>query len=325
MFVRSLRALVGASVLIVAGACGGDDNGSSGPASEATFPAHMVETFGQTGVLLSEYAVSAMDFGGTNVGLAPGVRPASAIPAQVLARLTALARLQPGATPFASAMFSASCTPATVGSGTDTDADGIPDDMTVTYTAANCTVTDTATGDVQVSRGVIRYRDTNDNLYGFDLTVTDLRQDSYDASSDQFDHSVINVHESAKTTTTGGTWGLVISAVIRQGVGDTVTFSQDVSYNVSGKLTSNGAIPAGGPMPDGTLTLSGNVTATLPTAGHLSVDLVTTTPIHYESTCPGNDSGKMEMRLNGNAAEGVLVRWISCGYANWEFLGTGTL
>ncbi|HEX7918630.1 MAG TPA: hypothetical protein VF454_04455, partial [Gemmatimonadales bacterium] len=193
MSVRSLRALVGASVLIIAGACGGDDNGSNGPASETTFPAHMVETFGSTGVLLGDYAISAMGFGGTNVGLAAGAERGPIAPLQMVARLTALARLQGGAGPATSAMFSASCTPTTVGAATDTDADGIPDDMTVTFTAANCTVTDTATGDVAVSRGTIRYRDTNDDLYGFDLTVTELRQDSYDASSHQFDHSVINV------------------------------------------------------------------------------------------------------------------------------------
>ncbi|HVX89541.1 MAG TPA: hypothetical protein VG940_11470, partial [Gemmatimonadales bacterium] len=96
-------------------------------------------------------------------------------------------------------------------------------------------------------------------------------------------------------------------------------------YDVTGKYTSNGAVPAGGPMPDGTLTVTGSLDATLPAAGRLVVDIVTTDPIHYESSCPGNDTGEMELRLSGNASEGVHVKWIGCSDAAYEFIGSGVL
>ncbi|HVX88448.1 MAG TPA: hypothetical protein VG940_05930, partial [Gemmatimonadales bacterium] len=218
MHARTSRVLAGAFALVLASGCGGDDNGPSGPSAERYFPATMVETFGATGALLADYAVSAIDFNGTNVGFAPGVERVSADPAQLLSRFSALLRLNgkgPQLSPWA--VSSPSCTPTITGSGTDTDADGIPDDMLVEYTAANCTVTDTATGDVTVTRGTLRYRDTNANLYGFDVTVNTLRQDTYDGTTHSWNHQVISVHETAKTTTTGGTWALTIDSDISSG------------------------------------------------------------------------------------------------------------
>jgi hypothetical protein len=98
-----------------------------------------------------------------------------------------------------------------------------------------------------------------------------------------------------------------------------------VKYDVKGTYTSDGAVPAGGPIPDGTISLSGSIDATLPATGRLNMTLVTTTALHFESTCTDVDTGKMEMRLNGNAAEGLLIRWLSCGTASYEFLGSGVL
>jgi hypothetical protein len=326
MHQRTVRAFVGAFATILVAACGGDDNGPSGPSAETTFPAMMVETFGETGALLADYAVSAIDFNGTNVGFAPGVSRVSADPGQLLARFTTLVRRNgegPQLGPWA--VSSPSCAPTITGAGTDTDADGVPDDMLVEYTAANCTVTDTATGDVTVTRGTLRYRDTNNSLYGFDVTVTALRQDTYDGSSHYWNRQVISVHETAKTTTTGGTWALVIDSDLASGTADTTQYSAQAKYDVTGKYTSNGAVPAGGPMPDGTLTVGGTLDATLPTSGRLVMDIVTTNPIHYESSCSGNDAGEMELRLNGSTSEGVHVKWTGCSGAAYEFIGSGVL
>lgn len=320
------RVALTTGLLFALSACS-DDSGSTGPSSETRFPASMVETFGSTGELLAEYAGSALDFGGSNVGFSPPItsaaNPRSA--QAVIARLMTLAAMRQGATFSPAFLSSASCTPTVTGSGTDTDADGIPDDMLVEFTAANCTVTDTATGDITIQRGTLRYRDTSDDLYGFDMTVTDLRGSQYDGSSHDWNEQIVSAHETAKTTASGGSWTLTLNANIKQGTADTVQYSQVGTYDVKGSYTSNGAVPEGGPIPDGTISLSGSIDATLPQAGRLDVHLVTTTPLHFESTCGEVDSGKMEMRLNGNAAEGVLVRWLSCGTANYEFLGSGVL
>ena len=287
----------------------------------------MVQTFGSTGELLGLYAGSAFDFGGTNIGFAAPITSASnpRSPQAVIAQMMTLAAMQQGVS-FSSAFLSSpTCTPTVTGAATDTDADGIPNDMLVEYTAANCTVTDTATGDVAVQRGTLRYRDTSDELYGFDLTVTDLRGSQYDGTSHDWTNQTVTAHETAKTTTSGGNWTLVFSADIKQGTGDTVKYDQVGKYDVKGTYTSNGAVPEGGPIPDGTISLSGSIDATLPQVGRLDVHLVTTTALHFESSCTDVDTGKLEMRLNGNAAEGVLVRWLACGEANYEFLGSGVL
>src|SRR6478736_1123419 len=170
------RVALATGLILAFSACSSDDSGSSGPSSETHFPASMVETFGSTGELLAAYAGSAIDFGGTNIGLAAPITSADNPlgPQAVVTRMMTLALARQGGA-FSSAFLSSpTCTPSITGSGTDTDADGIPDELVVEYTAANCTVTDTATGDITVQRGTIHYRDTSDDLYGFDITVTDL-------------------------------------------------------------------------------------------------------------------------------------------------------
>lgn len=327
MSVRPIRAFLGASLLLALGACGDDSSGSNGPSAGTTFPASMVETYGSTGALLGEYAGSAFDFGGTNIGLAAPITSAAnpRSPQAVIARVMTLAMAQQGATFSAAFLSSPSCTPTITGGASDTDGDGIPNDMVVEFTSANCTVTDTATGDVSVQRGTIRYRDTSDDLYGFDITVTDLRYSNYNGTSHAWMNQTVTAHESARTTTSGGTWALKFAATIRQGTQDTVSYDQVGAYDVKGTYTSNGVVPAGGPIPDGTISLSGTIDATLPTVGRLVVSLVTTTALHWESSCPAVDSGKLELRLNGQSDEGVLVRWLSCGYSQYEFLGSGVL
>ena len=327
MSLRIGRAALGAFTLLTIAACGDDSNGPSGPTPEQYFPASMVETFGSTGRLLGEYAVQAIDFGGTNVGLSAGANGSGtpALAAGAAVRLQQLLRLEGVGPQFSASLASPTCTPDQTGAATDTDADGIPDLLTITYTPANCTVTDTATGDVTVIRGKITYRDISNDLHGFDIVVDELRQDTYVGSSQEWFHGVIDAHETARTTSTGGTWSLTASALNQLGTGDVVDQTSQVAYSVTGKYTSNGSVPAGGPMPDGTVTLSGTIDATLPASGRLVVKLLTTNALHYESSCPGNDTGEVELRLNGNPAEGVLVRWIGCNSAAYEFLGSGTL
>ena len=275
MLARPFRALAGASLALSLIACGDDEGGGGGTEPLTTFPAALVETFGATGEILGEYAYRAMDFDGANVSLAPGAPGASRDPQQLVARVLALASLRGGVQFAPGFTTSPTCTPTTTGAATDTDADGIPDEMTIEYTAANCTVTDTATGDVQVQRGFIRYRDTSDDLYGFEMDITELRQDSYDGTTGTWSRQTVRILERARTTASGATWSLILDADIKSGTEDTVDVQQVVRYDVEGTYTSNGAVPAGGPMPDGTITLSGSLEATLPQYGRMVMSLVT--------------------------------------------------
>lgn len=324
MHPRILRALAGASLVLLLSSCG-DDESSGGVAPGSTFPAAAVADFGPTGALLVEYASSALDFGGTNLGLSAGPE---GVRTRVIADLRRFARLTAGrdAGPqLVMAIASPDCTPTQTGAATDTDADGIPDEMTIEYTAANCTVTDTATGDVQVVRASIRYRDISSDLFGFDITLDDFRVDEYDGTTGDWTRQTLTAHERSRTTTSGGTWSLTFTTSVLQGTDDEVAYATSGGYDVSATYTSNGAVPAGGPIPDGTIELSGVIDMTNAAFGRLITRLVTTVDIDYESSCPGAEGGEVEMRLNGNAEEGVLVKFDGCGVVNWEFLGSGAL
>jgi hypothetical protein len=324
MHSRICRVLAGASLLLLLSSCG-DDESSGGIAPGSTFPAAAVEDFGTTGAVLVDYAASSFDFGGTNIGLSAGPEGVGARATADLGRFARLSAAQDAGPRLVLALASPDCTPTQTGAATDTDADGIPDELTVEYTAENCTVTDTATGDVQVIRAFIRYRDTSNDLFGFEITVEDLRMDEYDGATGDWFRQTLTARERSRTTTSGGTWSLAFTTSIQQGTGDEVTYATAGGYDVSATYTSNGAVPAGGPIPDGAIDLSGTVDITSGVFGRLVTRLVTTVDIDYESSCPGAEGGELEMRLNGNAAEGVLVKFDGCGVANWEFLGSGTL
>jgi hypothetical protein len=324
MHARIIRALAGASLGLFLISCGDDSDGGGAGAPITTFPAALVETFGATGNVLVEYAGSAFDFNGSSVSLAPGATSAQKVSGDI-ARVLELVALRGGPRLSPAFLSSPTCTPTTTGAATDTDADGIPNEMTIEFTAANCTVTDTATGSDTVQRGLVRYRDTSDDLYGFDMDIDELHQSNYDGTTENWTHQTVVVHENARTTTSGGTWSLVIRSDLRAGTADTLEIAQRVNYDVKGTYTSNGAVPAGGPIPDGAISISGTIDATLQNWGRLVVSLVVTSPLQYESSCPAVDDGELELRLNGDTDQGVLVKYLDCGNYYWEFLGSGVL
>lgn len=321
----SLRLIGGAGLLLAVVSCSSND--STGPAGESIFPPAMVGTFGSSAEAMGENAPDAIGFGGASLGAAPSVLPAPEATAAAIGlridRLAAMTHMGTAAPPY---FTSPSCSPTTVGGGTDTDGDGVPDDMTITYTAANCTTTDTATGSVHIIRGTIHYRDTGNSLYAYEFTITDLRAEDFDGSSGDWTRQILNGSETGSTTTTGGKWAFNLSGQLAQGNYNTVTTDQNASYNVTASYTPNiGTVPALGPLPDGSVTLAGTIDARIAPWGLLNTQLVTTQALAYTEACGGEVAGSIELRLNGNAAEGAEVKWLGCGSTKYEFLGSGAL
>lgn len=319
MHVRSIRALLGASLLVALSACGDDSSGPTGLAPVTLMPAQYLETFGNTGVGIVDLGVNAMGFGGSNISLARG-EAMSRVNATLGMTLSHFA----GGKIAASILASPSCNPTVVGGATDTDGDGIPDDASVTYTQANCTVFDTATGDAQYIRGVYRIQDTGDALYGFKVTITGLHARNYTAATGDFSELNYNATETGDTKAGGATYHLVLDAAITQGDA-TGSTSQLVKYDFTQKLAPSGSIVYLDPLPNGAYTVSGSIDATLVDFGvptRVVMSLVTPDPMSYTSGCGGVNSGEYEMRLNGSTTEGILVHFEGCsGY--YEPLGAG--
>lgn len=323
MSLRTLRAIGGATLLCAVAACSSDSSSPSGPSPSTTFPVQFIDLFGSTGTQLPTLGSNAMNFGGSNINLAAGATP-SAAKAMLAAHMAPFA----GGKTFQAVLASPTCVPdQSAGSATDTDGDGVPDDATLTFTAANCTVYDTATGDAQLIRGVYHIRDTGNNVYGFQVDITDLHVRNYNGSSPHdFTDISYNATESANVTTTNGTYHLVLHAVIAQG-DDSSSTGQDVRYDFTDAYAANSAISFPNPLPNGTFTISGTLDATVTQFGipvRVVLDLVTPSTMSYGNACGDVSDGNYEMRVHGNPSEGLLIHFDSCN-SYWEPLGAGAL
>jgi len=323
MTMRPARAIAFAILAVLAGvACGDEESPDDGLTPATTLPGNMVGIAGGLPGELVEYAVHGFSFAGSNLGFAPDAPGgASAMERHLMARATGL--LPAGASPFL--VSSPTCVPDKVGDGIDTDADGVPDDMTITFTAANCTVTDTATGSVQVQRGTVRYRDTSSDLYGFDITITGLRADYYDATTLSWGRQFLTAHETTRMQDDRGDWSIDVDGFVQSGTLDTTTFFQKAIFDLQASFDPNGTITAGGPPPDGEITIAGHMDLTMK-PGRYKFTLFAPGPLRYEGTsCHNVDQGTIEMRLNGSTSEGTRTDWIGCEDYIYEFLGSGVL
>lgn len=323
MIRRSIYSLVVAVLALSLSGCAEEIRGDVELKPSTEFPVWLYSDIGPTGALFLYNGVHAMGFGGPFLGAAPGVEPIS--PAGFLAER--VAPLPEGAL-VSRLLTSPACTPTLFGDGVDTDTDGIPDDRTATYTQANCTVFDTADGSAYIVRGTYRLRDTNDDRWGFRLDVTDLSIRIYDGTStNEHQSALYNITETSNLTATAGTYHLIVDAVGSQG-DFMAAGGRHLRYDITQTFTPAFTVPVGGPLPDGTMSLSGNIDVTIAEpagAARVKLTLVTTTPIIYDDGCAGPVSGDHEMRLNGGTAEGIHVRYYSGCHWEYEPLGAGVL
>jgi hypothetical protein len=323
MSLRLPRAFVAVCLLAFTSACAEEDRGSVELVPETLFPLRYLSDVGNTGVGLPQQGLRGIGFGSPFLDVYPGATPV-AMHAAFVARLSAL----PGGAAAAMVLTSPTCMPDVVGAAVDTDGDGIPDDATTTYTVANCTVYDSATGDAYIGRGSYRLRDTNDDRYGFRFDMTNLSIQQYEGDPIAFTNVTYNVTETARTTATGGTYHIVVDAGSLSGDYTTNSSSaRRIRWDITEGFVPVGTIPVGGPLPDGTLTVSGSIDLTISDLGapaRVVLQVVTTVPMIYDDGCGGLTSGAHEMRVNGSATEGVHVVFAACE-GHYEPMGAGTL
>jgi hypothetical protein len=272
-------------------------------------------------VVLPGFEIRGMGFGGPLLFASRGNAPLSA--GRFLeARVASI----PGGELAVRVLSSPTCLPDIFGGGVDTDADGVPDDRTATYTPANCTVYDTADGTSYLVRGVYRIRDTNDDRYGLQVDMTDFSVREFDGSDNSYQSVFYNLTETSHLTATGGSYHLLLDATgtSSDAFGPS---ARHIRYDIIGGFTPAGTVPVGGPLPDGTLTMSGDLdisTAADQGAARVKLVLRTIQPLIYDDGCPGVSSGRFEMRLNGSTTEGIHVAYSAC-HGNYEPIGAGVL
>lgn len=321
MFRRSIAVLMLVTTSCLLASCGEEIRGEVQLASEELFPPRYLEQVAGLGIQFTAFGAKAIGFGGPFNPIPPDPYPTE-ITALVAARFASL----PGGATVARVFASPNCLPDVVGLGTDTDADGIPDDATVTYTVANCTVYDSATGDAYLGRGTYRVRDTSNSLYGFRVDVVGISVRDYDGTFGVTNQSVFTFTETSQTTTTGGTYHLVLE-MTTSSLSPSFQTGMAHKWDITEQFNPVASIPAGGPLTDGILSISGTMDMTLledDAPARMKMTIVGQTPLIYDDGCEGFTSGSYEMRLQGAPTEGVHIVFTGCnGY--YEPIGAGVL
>ena len=184
--VRTLRLFaVSLAGMVAVAACGGD----SGPAASTTVSSVQAavlgaEASGQVGDIAA--GLASFDFSGGSLGGGAFSRKA------LRGRMTTLERVVPARYRGQLAMLRrdlGGCDPAVAGDTTDSDGDGIENNATYTFTAANCFYQDTLGNGFAVT-GSVSVQDTDGGatLFGFAIDFNHLKVLFYsDSASAGFD------------------------------------------------------------------------------------------------------------------------------------------
>lgn len=195
---------------------------------------------------------------------------------------------------------------------TDTDEDGVPDDATWTFTAANCTQTDIE-GNRTVVTGSVVLSDPGLTA-GYDLRLNALTSQYYEnGASAPLLQSVLTGDWSLRATSDAITLGqdYAFTLTIQN---QSVTLTNDLAVGFAVATGNN--IAWGSPLPDGTLSIDGawRVSSSRET---YALTLLTSTPLTYDDECLGIVAGALDAQGSGGT---VRVTWNGCGDHTTEFL-----
>lgn len=200
------------------------------------------------------------------------------------------------------------CNPAQTNS-TDTDGDGVFDDNTLTFTAANCT-TDDGFGTPVVTTGTVRIQDQG-SLFGWDVDFSAFTVTIGDPS-DQLKLTV-NGNYQADVGAAGASAGQRISARVEVTSGESFFLSDDWALGFT--PDANGVIAVGDPWPAGAFDLAGDFRFSVGGKNY-ALGLVTTAPLAIDGQCAENppfQSGQVVGALTAAQSEGVVITFNGCG------------
>jgi hypothetical protein len=311
--VRKLRLFaVSLAGMLAVAACGGD----SGPSGTSTLSQLQADTVGAAAAgQIGDLAAGVTSFGFSGGGLGGGFFSRAAL----RGRMTTMERVLPNRyRPQLARLRVGNCDPAVTGDSTDTDQDGIENNATYTFTAANCFYQDTAGNGFAVTGSVsIQDTDGGATVFGFDINFNNLRVLFYsDSVSAGFDWD-----GSYDATVTSA------SVMTNQAFRSRVFYNNQPVYSTRYNwgltfLPDSGVIdPATQTnLPDGTFNLTGAYGWTGQAGGvdgNWTFNVSTPTPLHWSSSCEGQDppfdAGQINASINGRSNIGFTADYSACG------------
>lgn len=313
----SKLSLLGTGLIAVAllGACGGDDDEGS-----TTINGAQAGVIGEAAATqISGIAGSLGNFQFSGSGDTQGFFAAG----KPGGRLLAIARRVGG--PRAAARIflldpPEGCDPIVVGDSADADGDGIPNGVTYAFNASNCTVTDTATGDVVVVTGSVGLTDTDDanTFFGYDANFAAW---TYAFTSGGNTTSIrLNGTSDADIGTTDVTGSDHYSVKLNFGPTDNVTVTQnwDASFTPGqGEVID----PQASSLPPGAFGVNGNYGfkgVSGNQEGNWTFALSTTTELAFDPACVEENQivdGALRGAISGHTTVGFTVDYGLCGEA----------
>jgi hypothetical protein len=194
---------------------------------------------------------------------------------------------------------------------TDTDGDGVPDNATWTFSAANCTETDIE-GNSNVVIGTVVISDPGLTA-GYDLHLNDLTGSYYQNGETA---PLLQLAMDGDWALRGTSESLLLDQAYDFALtvqDERVTLANDlaVAFDATG-----GPIAWGASLPDGTLTIAGDwLVASSRERYHLT--LATLEPLVYDDACGGFVGGVLQ--ATGDGGE-VQTTWTACGVHTSTFI-----
>jgi hypothetical protein len=304
--------------VLALGACGGD---SGGPKSATTIDQSQAAVVGDAAAgQIGSLASGLTSFNSPSVG---GLGGGFFAPQSVSGRFLAatIGRRSPAMARGLALLARADCTP-TVTDGTDTDGDGIEDNNTITFSAANCTFLDSTSG-IEVSVvGSVHVQDTDDanTFYGYSIGFAGFGVTLHDTALVAPD---LSTSLNGSFGTDVGTANALASQNLRSSfrVG-TTTVLTDVGVWTLGFSPTGGVIdpadtvlPAGGIDVNGSYAFSGDDGSG--NTVNWSFGVRTNSSLQYNGSCTDDfspfDSGTMDVYISANQTVGFTVAYAGCG------------
>lgn len=313
---RVLLSVLASAGMVLAGCGGGNDDSGNTDLTPAQAEAVGQAAVGQVGGLASGFThFNTPDVGGLGAGFFAPRAAGSA----VLVRT--MSRLDPRIAHGVAHINADNCTPSQ-SSVTDTDNDGIPDDDTITFSAANCTFPDTTDQGVPVTvvvTGTVRLQDTDGAtvFYGYHVGVTGFTVTVADSQGNSGVTRVNGIYDVSVANDQATTSENITSSLSLNGsrlYGDHTTLV--VAY-----LPTGGSIsPSATQLPAGDLTLTGGYTWSGQlgqVSGNWGFVLDTPIPLHYDGACSDPEfvfaSGQLKGAINLRQTVGFQVDYGGCG------------
>lgn len=270
--------------------------------------------------------VSAADVGGTPTVLsaADSVFLANLVANQAIANFRNLRLMQAvdvGA--IAGTSVPPGCQATLTGTG-DTNGNGIAEDQTLSFSAANCTVTQA--GATNRTVGSVRVQDLG-VLRGYRVTYTGLAQTVTLADTTVGIEVNGTIEVQWSSATSGRTLNTLSTRLSRQERAGAATLTLGANTTTTYTPTGGGQIQVGRNLPAGVFTLSGSLTASLTASGTLrtagvpatatfAVALSTSTNMGYDGSCLADrafGSGRVQGTVTGYAPGALAIAFTGCG------------